>query len=196
MSHLLVENTPSFFKQDFTDWTLFLDRDGVINHNAPNRGYVLRKEDFNWMPGALDAIAALSQCFAHIIIVTNQQGVGKGLMSEKDLGEIHDHMLQSIAQAGGRITDLFYCPHLASEGCACRKPRTGMVEQARDRYHDIDFEKTIFIGDSLSDMKLACGICCTSVLLTADHDEIDPEALDLADYHEQTLASFSLMLRN
>ena len=98
--------------------TLFLDRDGVINVKLDER-YVQNPSEFEFMPGAEKSIALLSTIFKRILIVTNQQGIGKGLMTENDLNFLHDYMLTVLAKSEGRIDKIYFCPHLVSEKCGC-----------------------------------------------------------------------------
>ena len=106
-------------------WTLFLDRDGVINRRIID-GYVRSVRDFEILPGVLEAISRLSVIFGRIIIVTNQQGIGKGLMTEEELSSIHRFLTDKITGAGGRIDAIYHAPNLAQENSVMRKPATGM----------------------------------------------------------------------
>ena len=132
--------------------TLFLDRDGVINYKIEN-DYVKSIQDFKFIPEFIYVVKDLSLLFNRIIIITNQQGIGKGLMSISDLNEIHEHMLNTINANNGKIDKIYFCPHLASENCFCRKPSPGMIQKAFQDYPDIDRSKSYFIGDSDSDMQ-------------------------------------------
>ena len=134
-------------------WTLFLDRDGVINEKL-EADYVKRLDEFKFKKGSLEAISKFSQMFGRIIIVTNQQGIGKGLMTEQDLSIVHDYMKKKIVDTGGRIDSIQYCPHLASAQCNCRKPNTQMVLDAQNEFSEIDFSKSVLIGDSISDIEM------------------------------------------
>ena len=131
--------------------TLFLDRDGVINMKLNGR-YVRNFEEFEFIPGAELAIANLSKVFKRILIVTNQQGVGKGIMSTEDLNLLHQNMLQQLKAAGGFIEKIYYCPHLTVENCICRKPNTGMIEQAIIDFPDLEHENSYLLGDSETDI--------------------------------------------
>ncbi len=134
-------------------WTLFLDRDGVINKKLDN-DYVKNVDEFDFLDGAEDAIANFSKLFNRIVVVTNQQGIGKGLMTKGDLQEVHEYMLAEIAVAGGKIDRVYYCPDLAAKNTKCRKPNTGMAEKAKADFREIDFKKSIMVGDSLSDIQM------------------------------------------
>jgi len=133
-------------------WTLFLDRDGVINRHLPNE-YVTQWSEFEFVKGSVEAIAILSKYFGKIVVVTNQQGVGKGLMSRQTLEEIHFSMCEAIAAKGGRIDAVYYCPHLSSIQPKCRKPEVGMALEAKEEFPMIDFHKSVMVGDSDSDME-------------------------------------------
>jgi histidinol-phosphate phosphatase family protein len=132
--------------------TLFLDRDGVINVKIDNE-YIVKSSDFEFMPGVLSSIQKLSSIFKRIIIVTNQQGIGKKVMTEQDLAHLHEEMLVEIEQVGGRIDRIYYCPHLVSENCECRKPKSGMIIQAFFDFPDIKSKFSYLIGDSDSDIE-------------------------------------------
>jgi histidinol-phosphate phosphatase family protein len=131
--------------------TLFLDRDGVINVKLEGR-YVRNTDEFEFMPGAELAIAHFSKIFKRILIVTNQQGIAKGIMSDKDLGVLHDYMLFELKKNGGVIDKIYYCPHLAAENCSCRKPNPGMIQQAIIDFPEIKVEDSYLIGDSDTDI--------------------------------------------
>jgi len=131
--------------------TLFLDRDGVINMKLDGK-YVRNFEEFEFIPGAELAIANLSKIFKRILVVTNQQGIAKGIMSAKDLNSLHKNMLQQLKATGGTIEKIYYCPHLASENCKCRKPNTGMIEQAIIDFPDLENDNSYLVGDSDTDI--------------------------------------------
>ena len=131
--------------------TLFLDRDGVINVKLDGR-YVKNTDEFEFMIGAEKAISKLSKIFNRILIVTNQQGIAKGIMSDKDLGVLHDYMLFELKKNGGVIDKIYYCPHLAAENCNCRKPNPGMIQQAINDFPEIKVEDSYLIGDSDTDI--------------------------------------------
>jgi histidinol-phosphate phosphatase family protein len=131
--------------------TLFLDRDGVINVKLDGR-YVQNADEFEFMPGAENAIAKLSIIFKRILIVTNQQGIAKGIMSANDLNTLHQYMLQQLKVKGGVIEKIYYCPHLVAANCSCRKPNPGMIQQAIIDFPTIKIEESYLIGDSDSDI--------------------------------------------
>jgi len=140
---------PEVYKNE---WSLFLDRDGVINKRIID-GYVQKPSQFEFIKGSLEAIKQLSSLFKYIFIITNQQGIGKGLMTESELEIIHNHMLNQINQSDGRIDGIYFCPDLASKSPNCRKPGLFMAEAAKKDFPEIDFKKSIMVGDSLIDME-------------------------------------------
>tara|TARA_B110000003_G_scaffold201989_1_gene200632 strand:+ start:395 stop:895 length:501 start_codon:yes stop_codon:yes gene_type:complete len=131
--------------------TLFLDRDGVINKKLD--GYVCDFESFKFMPDALNAISKLSKIFKRIFIVTNQQCIGKKILTPDKLSDIHNQMLSEIINHSGVITKIYYCPHLIIESCNCRKPKAGMIQQALLDFPEINIENSYLIGDSDSDIE-------------------------------------------
>src|SRR5437879_3430543 len=132
-------------------WTLFLDRDGVINGERRDE-YVLRLEDFIFLNGALQALRILNEVFGVIVIVTNQRAVSKGLMTLDDLRNIHKHMMQQIQASGGRIDKIYYCTD-SGDDSPNRKPQAGMAYQAKNDYKQIDFRKSFMVGNKLTDMQ-------------------------------------------
>lgn len=132
-------------------WTLFLDRDGVINKRLDN-DYVKHWIEFEFLDGVFDALKHLNSVFGKIVVVTNQQGIGKRLYRVEDLEIIHKNMLYEIAYHGGRIDKVYFSPYLDAEKHPTRKPGIGMALAARTDFPEIDFAKSMVIGDSMSDM--------------------------------------------
>lgn len=133
-------------------WTLFLDRDGVINVRFPG-DYVKRVEEFEFLPGVTKAISKFSSVFGRIVVVTNQQGIARGIYTHEDLLAIHTHMKNEIEKAGGKIDAVYYAPQLDSENSPMRKPGIGMALQAKKDFPEIDFSKSIMIGDTDTDIQ-------------------------------------------
>lgn len=133
--------------------TLFLDRDGVINRLRPN-DYVKSIDEFEFLPGVLHALAEWRQYFKRVVIVTNQRGVGKGVMSEASLNEVHNYMKTIMQEHGCPIDAIYYCTAV-SDADHNRKPNPGMVEMAVKQFPDIDLSNSLMIGDSDSDRKFA-----------------------------------------
>ncbi len=119
-------------------WTLFLDRDGVINKRIEN-DYVKKPDEFHLLPGAVEAIAKLSSHFGRVIVVTNQQGIGKGLYTHDDLAAVHEKLTEAVDHAGGRIDAIYYAPQLAAEKSHMRKPGIGMALLAKEKFPEINF---------------------------------------------------------
>jgi D-glycero-D-manno-heptose 1,7-bisphosphate phosphatase len=139
-----------------------LDRDGVINEDSD--AYIKSVEEWHPIPGSLEAIAALTRAGFVIAIVTNQSGVGRGLYSERTLNAIHRHMEQAIAQAGGAVAGIYYCPHRPEDGCGCRKPKTALLDRlAHDR--GCSLTGVPFIGDKLSDILAADAVGARPILV-------------------------------
>jgi len=149
------------------EWTLFLDRDGVINHRFVN-DYVKSWNDFKFIDGVLEAMKIFCPVFGKIIVVTNQQGVGKGLMKKETLLDIHQKMISEINNAGGRIDKIYFCPDLKEFKSFDRKPQVGMGLKAKRDFPDIIFKKSIMAGDSLSDMKFGRRLQMTTVWISSD----------------------------
>lgn len=133
-------------------WTLFLDRDGVINERIMN-DYVKRRDEFVLLPGVAKAIAKANKLFSYVFVVTNQQGIGKGLMTERNLSEIHSYCSELLKLENARIDRYYFAPNLASENAALRKPNPGMAILAKQEFPSIDFHKSIMVGDSDSDIE-------------------------------------------
>lgn len=133
-------------------WTLFLDRDGVINKKLEN-DYVKHWMEFEFVDEVLPNFKKLNELFGVIVVVTNQQGIGKGLYTKEDLEIIHKNMMYELKYFKGTIDKVYYSPHLASENHVMRKPNTGMALEAKKDFPEIDFNKSIIVGDSMSDME-------------------------------------------
>ncbi|MDA8886617.1 HAD-IIIA family hydrolase [Bacteroidia bacterium] len=142
-------------KGDCADYTLFLDRDGVINRPIVD-DYARVPEDFVFCDGAIEAITQLKRLFKRIVIVTNQQGVGREIMSSKDLENVHLKMYNGLKNKGVEYFDLvLYAPYIKTENHKWRKPQNGMLMKTKSSFPDIDWSKSIMVGDSHGDMQLA-----------------------------------------
>lgn len=175
-----------------SSWTLFLDRDGVINRKLPE-AYVRVWEEFEFLPGVLENFKILTSYFAHTFLVTNQQGIGKGLMEEKMLIEIHNKMQNNLNKHGGDFDGVYYCPHLANDSsCTCRKPQSGMALEAKKAFPKIDFAQSLMIGDADTDMIFGkkLGMTTIQILPNSSHIQRHP----MADYQLESLTEFALTL--
>ena len=151
-------------------WSLFLDRDGVINVRLVD-DYVKNIEEFRFLSGVVEAISKFSQVFGRVFIITNQQGIAKNLMTEQDLNIIHNHMLEQIRQAGGKIDAIYFCPHFKDEGCDCRKPKIGSALKAQQDFPEVDFNRSIMVGDTSTDMKFGENAGMHNILLSSDEND-------------------------
>jgi len=145
-------------------WTLFLDRDGVFNHQIIN-DYVKQVNELKIIDGVPEAIAEFSKHFGKILMVTNQQGIGKGLMTEDDLHHLNGYIINLIETYGGRIDKVYFAPQLKEENSNYRKNGTGMGLHAKHDYPQIDFSKSILVGDSESDIEFGTKLGMKTVML-------------------------------
>lgn len=130
---------------------VFVDRDGVINRRLPG-DYVRSWEQFRFLPGARAGLRLLRESGRIIVVITNQRGIGRGLMTEADLAEVHRRMQAELVRAGAGVDAILHCPHDVGEACGCRKPQPGMIEQALGRFA-IDVGRSWVVGDSLTDLQ-------------------------------------------
>lgn len=145
-----LKYVPPDLKKIDKSWTLFIDRDGVINHEKQN-DYIRNWREFQFYEGAKEALKTLADKFGKIIVVSNQRGVGKELMTEADLSSIHQHMQKQIETAGGHIDQVYYCTSTDARHPE-RKPNPGMALKAKKEVPSIDLFKSIMIGNNSSDM--------------------------------------------
>jgi histidinol-phosphate phosphatase family protein len=151
-------------------WTLFLDRDGVINHEK-HMDYIHTWDEFRFYDGATEAIRIFTEKFSRILVVTNQRGVGKGLTKPEDLETIHVNMLAEIVKQGGNLDAIYFCEDL--EDSHYRKPNPGMGLEAVKEFPDIDLKKSIMIGNTLSDMEFGRNLGTYTVFLPTTRPEVD-----------------------
>lgn len=156
--------------------TLFLDRDGVINIEKDG-SYIFSPEELAFYPGALEAIATANNKFDLIIVVTNQRGIGRGLMTETQLHTIHAKIQADLAALGGKIDAFYFAPGIDKED-PMRKPNTGMALLAKKQFPEIDFAQSVMIGNNLSDMKFGKDLGMHTIFLHTTQDKINlPHAL-------------------
>lgn len=157
-----------------TDRTLFLDRDGVINVQLVG-DYVKNVSELEFREDFLNSIPFIVKNFGKVFIVTNQQGIAKGICTQEQVNEVHRHLLKVLESHGLHITNVYICPHLAGSGCPCRKPATGLATQAKADYPDIDFARSVMIGDSASDMRFGrnCGMETVFIGKITDENRTD-----------------------
>ena len=141
---------------------VILDRDGTIN--ADSDEYVKSADEWQPLPGALDAIAKLNHAGWHVVVASNQSGLGRGLFDVAALNAMHAKMHKLVAAAGGRIDAVFYCPHSPEETCNCRKPQPGLYEQIGERY-GMDLQGVHTVGDTLRDLQAGTAVGCVPHLV-------------------------------
>ncbi|MBO5848738.1 MAG: HAD family hydrolase [Bacteroidales bacterium] len=157
------------------DWTLFLDRDGVINVRIID-GYVTKTEEFEFLPNVIEAFKIFKNKFKRIIVVTNQQGVGKGVMTIEDVISVHNYMNQQIENQGGKIDKIYFCPQLKSVADNYRKPSPKMAFFAKDDFPEIDFSKSIMVGDMNSDIEFGKNAGMKTVFIGDNELKINPDS--------------------
>jgi histidinol-phosphate phosphatase family protein len=172
-----------------TGWSLFLDRDGVINRRIPD-DYVKVPSDFEFLPGVTESFTIFSDIFRYIVVVTNQQGIGRGLMTVAELEIVHHNMNEEIRKSGGRIDKIYFSPDLRNLHSFTRKPAVGMGLRARKELTGLRFRESIMAGDTASDMLFGKRLGMTTVLITQDNNEIR-NCSGLADFSYPDLISFA-----
>jgi D-glycero-D-manno-heptose 1,7-bisphosphate phosphatase len=151
---------------------VFLDRDGVINRKATGDGYVTRLEELDLLPGAAQGISLLNRFGFLVIVVTNQRCVAKGLLSAGELEYIHAQLCDEIEATGGRIDQVYYCPHEKEAHCECRKPSPGMLLSAA-REHRIELKSSWMIGDSDEDVEAGRVVGCRTARVIGRHPRVN-----------------------
>ena len=141
---------------------VILDRDGVINHDSDS--FIKAPSEWRPIAGSLEAIARLNHAGYHVVLATNQSGVGRGLFEVSTLNAIHDRMHRALAQIGGRIDAIFFCPHAHDAGCNCRKPRSGLLDEIASRFN-VDLKGVPSIGDALRDLQAAAAVGAAPILV-------------------------------
>lgn len=148
---------------------VFLDRDGVINKRMAEGEYVTNINDFELLPTVGEAVVLLNRNGYKIYVISNQAGIGKGLMTDGDLSEIHRYMERQLEKYGAEIAGIYYCPHKADDYCTCRKPKPGMFHQAA-LVHGIDLSRAVFIGDDPRDEEAGRAAGCRTILMKSNGD--------------------------
>ncbi|MDI6687627.1 MAG: D-glycero-beta-D-manno-heptose 1,7-bisphosphate 7-phosphatase [Desulfobacterales bacterium] len=153
---------------------VFLDRDGVINRDSPD--YIKSWEEFEFLPGSIEAIRLLNSNGFATIIITNQSAINRNMVSRQGLEHIHTLMKKEIKSGGGDIKDIFFCPHIPEDGCDCRKPEPGLILQAQKKYQ-IDLTTSTMVGDSAKDIECARRAGCGSSVLVKSENFLNAEGL-------------------
>ncbi len=147
---------------------IVLDRDGVINHDSDQ--FIKSPEEWRPIPGSVEAIARLNHAGYRVVVATNQSGIGRGLFDMGMLNTIHEKMYKALAQAGGRIDAVFFCPHTADSKCECRKPKPGMLVEIGKRFN-AELTGVPCIGDSLRDLAAADAVGAQPMLVLTGKGE-------------------------
>lgn len=166
---------------------IILDRDGVLNREAPDGGYIRAPGEFSWLPGSLEALALLRGAGLHLTVVTNQSGVGRGLMTLAQLEAIHSRMRDEAARHGGALDTVLFCPHAPDDGCECRKPAPGMIREALTR-SGIGAAESLLVGDDRRDLEAATGAGVKSALVRTGKgrktEALLPDGADVPTYDD------------
>ncbi|MCC7483784.1 MAG: D-glycero-beta-D-manno-heptose 1,7-bisphosphate 7-phosphatase [Burkholderiales bacterium] len=160
---------------------VILDRDGVINEDSES--YIRSPGEWRPIPGSLAAIAKLTQAGYHVVVATNQSGIGRGLFEMATLNAIHERMHRAVSQAGGRIDAVFYCPHAQEADCECRKPRPGLLKEIAHRFNT-SLEDVPAIGDALRDLQAAAAVGARPMLVLTGKGRATRRAGGLPDRTE------------
>ena len=152
----------------------FLDRDGVINRDSAD--YIKHWSEFEFLPKSLEALKKLKQNGFTTIVITNQSVINRKMVSREGLRHIHTRMKACVQSSGGEITDIFFCPHTPEDRCHCRKPKPGLIDQAKKRYR-IDLSTAVMVGDSAKDIECARNAGCRYALLVETGNGIQAEKI-------------------
>ena len=147
---------------------IFLDRDGVTNERPPKAEYVCRPEDFKWLDGAKEAIKKLNDAGYFIIMISNQAGIARGVMTDEDFNDVQEKMASDLKEIGAHIDAVYYCPHGWDSDCDCRKPKPGMLYKAQKEY-SINLPECVMIGDDIRDIMTANNANMKGILVTDDY---------------------------
>jgi D-glycero-D-manno-heptose 1,7-bisphosphate phosphatase len=158
---------------------VFLDRDGTLNRKARRGRYVTSPAELELIPGAAHAVAAMNGAGLRVVVVTNQRGIATGELSPARLDDIHRALEAELRTAGATLDGIFVCPH-DRDSCDCRKPKTGLLEQARRVLPDVRFEASVVVGDDVSDVQMGRRAGARTILLEGE-GELEPAAMGEAD---------------
>ena len=147
---------------------IVLDRDGVINYDSDR--YIKSAEEWVPIPGSIEAIGRLCQGDYNVVVATNQSGIARGLFDIEALHAMHEKMTKLVAEQGGSVDGIFFCPHAPSDRCSCRKPKPGVLHQIRERLH-VNLNDTIMVGDTMPDLQAAWTVGAKAVLVRTGKGE-------------------------
>ena len=174
---------------------VILDRDGVINFDSDQ--YIKSPDEWKPIPGSPEAIARLNRAGYRVVVATNQSGVGRGLFEMDTLNAIHEKMLRTVAQVGGRIDAIFFCPHTSEDKCNCRKPKPGMLEEIAARYNTVLSEVPV-VGDSLRDLQAAVAVGAQPILVLTGKGQktkVDPQLPAITPIYPDLAAAVDALLK-
>ena len=171
---------------------VILDRDGVINEDSD--AYIKSPAEWRPLPGSLEAIARLTQAHYHIVVISNQSGISRGLFDLDTLHQIHARMLQEVSQLGGRIDAIYYCPHAPEDECQCRKPKAGMFRDLATRLK-ISLDNVPAIGDSLRDLQAARAVNARPILVRSGKGRItEQQGVDGVEVYDDLAVAVDRLL--
>jgi D-glycero-D-manno-heptose 1,7-bisphosphate phosphatase len=147
--------------------TVFLDRDGVLNEKMPEGRYVISWDDFHLLPGTADAIARLNRAGLRVVVVSNQRGIALGLYTADDVHVIHARFQHLLKSHDAHVDAFYFCPH-DKRTCDCRKPKSGMFDQAISQFPDVTASESVMIGDSLSDIEFGRNLGMRTIFIEGD----------------------------
>lgn len=153
-------------KIDATEKVVILDRDGTV---VVDRHYLSEPADLEFLPGAADGLRRFYEHGYRLVVITNQSGIGRGMFSLQQLHDVHQRFRTMVADAGARIDEIYFCPHVPEDNCPCRKPRLGLLVRAASELH-FDPAKAIVIGDKASDIQFGRGAGATTILIASEQD--------------------------
>ncbi|UCE63787.1 MAG: D-glycero-beta-D-manno-heptose 1,7-bisphosphate 7-phosphatase [Nitrospirota bacterium] len=155
--------------------TVFLDRDGTLNRDT---GYITSPAELNLFPGVVEAIVRLKQGGSRVVIITNQSGIARGLMTEDDLHMIHRKLERELVKEGGCLDGIFFCSHHPDDACQCRKPKPGLILRAAKEL-DLNLSRSYYVGDKVIDMQLANAVGSKAVLvMTSEYSQEAVQAME------------------
>jgi D-glycero-D-manno-heptose 1,7-bisphosphate phosphatase len=167
---------------------VFLDRDGVLNRKMPEGAYVCDWAQFQWLPGAIEAVARMNRAGLTVILVSNQRGIALGLYTHEKLNLIHANMQSQLERHGARLDAIYYCPHDHGQ-CHCRKPETGLFEQAWQRFPQANPQNSLVIGDSLSDIQAGHRLGMKTIFINGEGDRQKAGATAAAELADEVASS-------
>jgi D-glycero-D-manno-heptose 1,7-bisphosphate phosphatase len=167
---------------------VFLDRDGVLNRKMPEGAYVCDWAQFQWLPGAIEAVARMNRAGLTVILVSNQRGIALGLYTHEQLNLIHTNMQSQLERHGARLDAIYYCPHDHGQ-CHCRKPEAGLFEQAWQRFSQANPQNSLVIGDSLSDIQAGHRLGMKTIFINGEADSQKAGATVAAELADEVASS-------